>query len=1082
MINYKSNAVIICAVFAASFLFAGDAEDILKKSEVKGGLIVVLGCDDHALIEKLHAGDRYVVQALDTDIEKINKARTYLHKQGVYGAVSVIQFDGKNMPYVEDSVNLLVASGEWQVASEEIKRVLAPRGVLLASNKFRSQVSSLSPQSVGEGFVKYTKPVAADVDEWTHFLHDASGNAVAKDTQVGSPTKLRWLAGPRWCRTHEIGSSVGVVVTSGGRIFTMYDEGVIGTYQKLPDDMHLVARDASNGKLLWKIPMPEWQRKYGLSTGNRWQIHHSTGRRLIAKDDRVFVTLKFLDSPVSMIDAATGEILVEAFESTKGAEEMILSDRVLVAKTGAKLMPQADKGLGNKGMENTLVAIDPYKNKQLWKKEKIRVYPYSLVAQDGKLVYNNADEFVCLDLKSGKEIWRIPFAVPGGAQTGQNVVLIHDGILLYNGMFVRGKQKTEPAKQKRRRGRGSFVCAAFSMKDGAELWSAPGSGGAGAACPQSDLFVINDVVWPGISNVGYDLKTGEAKKRLQLGKLVSPGHHARCLRSKATENFLIRPKRGAEFIDLEGSDHMRNDWLRAPCFSGSTPANGLFYKPPDQCFCYPGVKVLGYMAMASGKSDAFTSEKKIERLTKGPSYSKATKLESKISSSDWPMHRHDGQRSGSTSAKVSSKLKQGWKVQLASTGTQPVVVDDKLWIVEKDKHRVLCLDTDNGKELWSYTAGGRIDSAPTVSDGKLLFGCKDGAVYCLNAEDGEWIWRFLAAPDDKRIISHEQPESVWPIHGSVLVQDEVVYFAAGRSSFLDGGIKVYGLDVNTGEEKYSHHLEGPWPDIMTETGRPFAMEGSLTDLFVSDGEDLYMQRVKYDAELNRLKVIKDSDLGELDMGKMHLTATGGFLDDSGYDRIYWMHSKYWPGFYFSNHAPKSGQLLVFNDTTTFATKYYYKRFQWSVLFVPGEEGYPVFADKIDNEPVFLGKNAKKEARLWVPGANINGRQGGKGTEKGTGYVRNAPPEWLKMMSVRTRAMVLAFDKLLLAGTPDVLEDGSALPAISGQKGAVLRSCKAEDGSLIQEIKLDAEPVFDGMIAADGKVFISNKDASLVCYE
>ena len=41
---------------------------------------------------------------------------------------------------------------------------------------------------------------------------------------------------------------------------------------------------------------------------------------------------------------------------------------------------------------------------------------------------------------------------------------------------------------------------------------------------------------------------------------------------------------------------------------------------------------------------------------------------------------------------------------------------------------------------------------------------------------------------------------MWPVHGSVLVENDTVYFAAGRSSFLDGGIYLFGLDVATGQE------------------------------------------------------------------------------------------------------------------------------------------------------------------------------------------------------------------------------------------------------------------------------------------
>jgi hypothetical protein len=47
-------------------------------------------------------------------------------------------------------------------------------------------------------------------------------------------------------------------------------------------------------------------------------------------------------------------------------------------------------------------------------------------------------------------------------------------------------------------------------------------------------------------------------------------------------------------------------------------------------------------------------------------------------------------------------------------------------------------------------------------------------------------------------MAWEQLESAWPVHGSVLVHDGVVYCTAGRSLFLDGGIRFLKLDAMTG--------------------------------------------------------------------------------------------------------------------------------------------------------------------------------------------------------------------------------------------------------------------------------------------
>ncbi|GAG88400.1 unnamed protein product, partial [marine sediment metagenome] len=109
------------------------------------------------------------------------------------------------------------------------------------------------------------------------------------------------------------------------------------------------------------------------------------------------------------------------------------------------------------------------------------------------------------------------------------------------------------------------------------------------------------------------------------------------------------------------------------------------------------------------------------------------------------------------------------------------------------------LDAKDGKTLWSYTAGGKVDSPPTIHRGRVLFGSADGWTYCLRAADGVLAWRFRAAPIDQRLMAFEQLESVWPVHGSVLVQDGTVYCVAGRSMFLDGGMRLLRLDPETGQ-------------------------------------------------------------------------------------------------------------------------------------------------------------------------------------------------------------------------------------------------------------------------------------------
>ena len=1054
---------LVSAMVAAPALGgAVEAEAIYEATGVRGGLVVHVGCGDGKLTAALRPNDRYLVCGLDTDAACVARTRELLQARGLYGQVTADTFDGRNLPFIGDVVNLLVAGDLGEVTMDEVRRVLAPGGVAYVQRN--------------GAWRKTVKVRPADIDEWSHFLHDASGNAVANDRQVGPPKRLRWVSGPRWCRSHEVPSSVGSVVTAGGRLFTIFDEAPAGVYKKLPQRCMLIARDAANGVGLWKVPLRDWQPEFGTGVGNRWNIHHTIPRRLIADGDRVYVTLGFLDSPVSVLDAATGEILTEGLKGTKGADEIILSEGVLIAKITKKRSVAATVRFTREVLDDTLAGIDVKTARLLWRKENVRVVPYALSAQAGRVVYHNMDELVCLDTRSGNEIWRAPNLIESTVGGGSTLV-ISDGVVLFHGHGRSGADN---------KGRGGLYLTAFSMADGKVLWAHKGTRGqAGASTQPTDLFVAGGIVWCGGSLEGRDLRTGEVKKTLSLEKLISPGHHYRCHRSKATERFLIWPKRGAEFIDLEGDDHMRHDWLRAPCYTGPTPANGLFYVPQSPCHCYPGAKVFGFLAMSAQPADKLKPATDAN-LHRGPAFGASSNLKSQISnlkSADWPMYRRDGRRSGSTKMSVPAELSKKWQVELACQGSQAVIVGDRLWVAEKDAHRIRCLNAADGADVWSFTAGGRIDSAPTVYEGKVLFGCRDGSVYCVRAGDGALMWRFDAGPDRRRLVSYGQLESVRPIQGSVLVQDGVVYFAAGRSSFLDGGIMVYGLDAGTGRVLYHHHLEGPWPDISTDTGTPFAMEGALPDLIVSDGKDLYMQRIKFDARLNRLETTQESSLGELDMGAHHLVATGGFLDDTGFDRMFWMYGKHWPGFYFSQHAPKSGQLVVFDDSTTYAVKYFYRRIQWSPAFFPGEHGYLLFADDNDNEPIIQDRAKTIKAIEWLPKESYTDkyRKGGRGVEKGTGFVRRHPARWQKMIPLRIRAMVLAGDRLFAAGLPDVVVPDDPLAALEGRKGALLRVFSAKDGSLLKSHSLSSLPVFDGLSAAGGRLYLATGDGKVICF-
>ena len=524
-----------------------------------------------------------------------------------------------------------------------------------------------------------------------------------------------------------------------------------------------------------------------------------------------------------------------------------------------------------------------------------------------------------------------------------------------------------------------------------------------APSSKGELFAAGGLIWrvQGSNVVGHDPATGQIRKTVDASAVFSPGHHLRCYPDKATDRYVITNNRGAEFVSLASDDHAKNDWLRGNCGHGVMPANGLLYAPPNQCFCYAGVLLTGFKALAPGPVSAPPAQaaRDAARLQRGPAYDAVSNLKPAISDpSDWPMYRHDPSRFGSTTAAVPAAVKPIWQAALGGRLTPPVEAGGVVLVAARDADAVHAFDAKDGRPLWSFTAGGRIDSPPTVHEGLVLFGSADGWAYCLRASDGALAWRFRAAPENRYVGAFGRIESAWPVHGSVLVLGGIAYLTAGRSTYLDGGTYAYGLDPKTGRVVHQARLEGAAvaPGEAAADGKSpyvpaFHVEGARSDLLVTDGTFLYMGPLKLDAKLVRqptpyivpaskttvpdltaasyvdtgifkmgLEKKRDTDfpslgvlrgpMGDKTMG-LRMLATGGFLDDTWFNRTYWMYSRVWPGFYIAHLGAKSGQLLVVDAATTYGVEGYPSRNIHSPLFAPATKGYLLFADDNANEPV-----------------------------------------------------------------------------------------------------------------------------------
>jgi len=1090
---------IIAALACSGVLAASPAEDILKATGIRGGMVIHLGCGDGKLTAALHANDGFLIQGLDADPANVAKARKTVRSAGLYGKVSISHLPGGALPYIDGLVNLVVAENLGKVSMDEVMRVLCPGGAAYVKR--------------GGAWSRSVKPRPKEMDEWTHYMHGPDGNPVATDTIVGPPKRLQWVGGPRWARHHEHMASISALVSTKGRLFYIFDEGSRASIQ-LPAKWKLIARDAFNGTVLWKRDIPVWYTHiYPLKSGPA-----ILPRRLVAVGERVYLSLG-LDKPLVALDAATGKT-VRTYKGTTSPEEVVLADGVLYLVVNTEPYKKdtfvwddpvcwtvgnnviKKRSLGDK--KRTVMAIEAGTGKKLWSRETA-IAPASLAVKGGKCAYYDSQRIVCLDAKSGDKKWssrqidKKPKTYPSQYVPA---LIVCDNVVLFTG--------------------GKHQVIAVDADSGEKLWNRPQHRG-GHRSPE-DLLVVGGLAWTGDvarSNrwTGYDLRTGETKQEFDCD-IKGYWFHHRCHRSKATTKYFIPSRTGIEYVDRVKEHWVRNHWVRGACVYGVMPANGLTYAPQHPCACYIETKLNGFNALAPEPRTPAPKCPENKRLTKGPAYGKVSNFKSQTlpaggqvpdsRSDDWPTYRHDAARSGYSPASVPAGVKPAWTAEIGGRLSSVVVAGGKCFVAQIDAHTVHALDAVTGKAAWTFTANGRVDSPPTIYRGCAIFGSADGYVYCVRASDGELVWRYLAAPCDRRHTGFEQIESVWPVHGSVLVRRGEVYCIAGRTIFLDEGMRLCRINAETGKLISETILNDRDP----KTGEDFQtlMQGlnmppGLSDVLSTDGKFVYMRSQKFDLNGKRTelfagnpswneKIAQESASKQIGEG-VHLFSNAGFLDGSWFHRTYWLYGRmvhngcnFW--FRAAKYAP-SGRIMVVDNETVYG----YGRQPKHMLWTPALE-YRLYAADKNIKPESIARALEGGRKLQKIGRNrwiFNREITGKMTNQELSAVdmkwsRKAPP-------LIVRGMVLAGKTLFVAGPPDVLDEEAAVrkrfdpsvqkriadqqAAMSGKMGAALWAVSAVDGKRLAELKLKAMPVWDGMAAARGRLYLAATDGTVRCF-
>ena len=845
------------------------------------GLIIQLGANVETT-QRIGQSTDVLLHVLDPLRSRVQEQRERLEDERPHASVIVEHWNQPTLPHAENLANFVIVEAGNNVEQSEIDRVLAPGGVAFIRE--------------GGKYARAKKTRPSDIDEWTHQWHGTDGGLTTEDQRVGVPQGVQWLSGPLFAMAGRK-SSTQSLVSSGGLNFCI-TQNVLENVGLPAEEMqqYLVAMDSYNGLL-------RWQRRW---TGPVVTGNGETNPRMVATNGKLFVTDH---EGLKALDPETGKTIA-----------------------GLRLNPQVDKILvdGERILiqsESEIRTFDTELNQQVWSLEEKKLTGLLIRdrrcfvlssgrSQDGRFQH----EIICLNLYSGKVIWRTN-SQPYVEAPRVRINFVADGFVALQA-------------------HGSLHM--FSSEDGRHLWSKDTEARPGKTYVDERYvghFYRRGLVWmlaqnsPRESNgqnmwLGLAPLTGEVSRTLKTTgswpRTETPAKMG-CQVLLASDRYIMIPRQ-ATFIDFETGEKLPFKFTRGGCGLGFVPANGLVYSHPHACGCFSEA-LRGFMGMHSRPIEEIRDTQRAtdeNRLTTYGRQDVAAVQDSEVDA--WPMYRATPARNAHVRTKIGREIehqwittiaraadadstaRRSWKLRTGNVITPPTIANGKLFVAEVDGGRVSAIDIASGQTEWNFDAGFRIDSPPTQYNGLCLFGAHDGYVYCLDSSTGRLVWKFRAAPVERRIVAFGSIESAWPVAGSVLIQDGLAFVAAGRAPDADGGIVVHALRPNSGQRVWSAQV-----DEVSFRG--------LADYLVGGEGALYLGNQQFET-LSGAVSKAPSDSPHLQGGK------AGLLESSWtkHDLALRKEIQTWTA------AGSSGQLLAFNPDVTAAYNFEAKR-----VLVHGDE-------------------------------------------------------------------------------------------------------------------------------------------------
>ena len=982
-----------------------DAQGILKRVGLDRGICVLLGSGPSPVpVEVARASELTVFVQLPRP-EQVAIVRQAADVVGLLGRrVFVDQGSAQHIHLADNLADAVVLLGEaaeemGETGQSELLRVVRPGGKLVV------------------GDTELVKPFPEAADDWGHPYHGPDNNPQSLDRLAKAPYLTQFLAEPWY------GPMPEVTLVSAGRMFKAFGH-ISFKEREWPLLNTLVAMNAYNGTMLW-------ERK--LRPG--FMIHRNT---MIATPDTLYLAD---DVSCKLIDPASGQVRDEIVApdelgSGKVWKWMALEDGVLFALVGdeepkAEVLqgtrmspgwPWKELGKGYRrrdypwGFGRTILAIDLASKELLWShQEDELIDSRTLCMNRSRLFFYSHQKFLgCLEANTGKLKWKTSdkelldaigehdrAQTPSKGYSSQVYAKCNEQAIYFAG----------PQRQR---------LVAASVEDGRLLWQYTEDGNFQLILRPDALYAMGRLD----TSKKFDLVSGKILAELDC-------YRGNCTRATGTVDSIFsrgQSHSGTLRLDLSDDQPKRIGLMRPGCHDGVLVAGGLLYWGPWMCDCnlsLIGVISLGPAGNFNFAQKAITSER-LQPGTADPN----TITPLPETPGDWTSYRADNFRSSSTPVEIASRVIRAWHFVPSSPvdPTAPVAVGGLVFTSGSDGV-VRAIDAATGSERWTSYTGGRVYYSPAYAKGRLFVGSADGWVYAFEAATGRLLWRFRAAPAERKIPVYGRLCSTWPVASGVLADQDTLYAAAGIASY--DGTHIYALNMKTGAVRWQNNTSGRLVDEELLSG--VSVQGHL----LLQGGRLYMaggnviSPAIYDTRNGKcLNVLRSEWFRDVRPGQTLSSAE--------------RHQNFLK-------APRGRELFLVNNEVRVFDQLLYspKRYQAGRYF----------ADhflQASSENVLIRGRADRIVRL----------------ASGESSAEEPKALWESRALSETTCVVLAANAVLVSGKrPDGEADSYALAALD-----------LEDGREIWSMPLPGAPARWGMaVDGFGQIVTALEDGSIVCF-